>query len=62
MANGCKYGRTIYVVDKGRLAHGILVLGGRVANVVPDLGTTESGGVVIDLIRLIQDEQRKRAR
>jgi hypothetical protein len=43
---------TIDVIDKRRLAHGLLVLSGGVANVVAYLRATDGGGVVVDLVRL----------
>lgn len=61
-ADGYKRGCTIYVVDKGCLTHGILVLGGGVADVVADLGTTEGLGVVVDLIRLREVSTETRTR
>lgn len=53
--NDYRRGRTIYVVDKRRLTHGILILCGRVADIVPCLGTADGGGVVVDLIRLMEE-------
>jgi hypothetical protein len=41
----------IDVIDKRRLAHGLLVLSGGVANVVAYLRATDGGGVVVDLVR-----------
>lgn len=38
------------VVDHGSLAHGILVFGGGVADVVADLRTTDGCGVVVNLV------------
>jgi len=53
VARGYREGCTIYVVYKGSLAHRILVLGCGIADVVPDLGATDGGGVVVDLIGLM---------
>lgn len=44
------------MVYKRSLAHGVLVFGRGVTNVVTDLGTTESGGVIVDLVRLTPDK------
>jgi hypothetical protein len=43
---------TVDVVDHGSLAHGILVFGGGVADVVADLRTTDGCGVVVNLVGL----------
>ena len=40
------------MASKRCLAHRILVLGCGVADVVPDLGAADGGGVVVDLIGL----------
>lgn len=51
----CRERHTIDVVEHGRLAHRVLVLGRRVADIVADLGTTDGGSDGVYLVRLLME-------
>lgn len=51
---------TFNIVEHGGLAHGILVFGGRVADIVARLDTTNEANIGVDLVRLILNDSELR--